>query len=271
MNSIFNTYKNLADKILPIMTKNDFSRTGMLTPNEFVKAGNYLVNKYPSWKWNNVPKNKQVSYLPKDKQMIRIINNFKKRKILVESELDNWMLFDKAPKTKQTKQIRKIKEIKKTETTNKIMENTKTKNAEKFDLSDLEDSDLEDSDLEDNIILIMEKPKIHKKYDITLTYDNYYRTPRIWFNIYDNNIPIKDNEILEYLSIEHNTTVTMKQHPFFNMIYVSVHPCRHSEVMKKLIRIELEQDKKINVEKYFIFFLKFVSCVIPQIDFDFTI
>ena len=40
--------------------------------------------------------------------------------------------------------------------------------------------------------------------------------------------------------------------------------------MKKLIKIELEHNKDIHVKKYFIFFLKFVSCILPQIEFDFT-
>ena len=43
------------------------------------------------------------------------------------------------------------------------------------------------------------------------------------------------------------------------------------ELNKKIIiAAHHRRDKKINIEKYFVFFLKFVSCIIPQIDFDFT-
>ena len=62
----------------------------------------------------------------------------------------------------------------------------------------------------------------------------------------------------------------MEKHPYFSIQSISVHPCKHSQVMKKLIKIELEQDKEVKVETYFIFFLKFVSCIIPQVDFDCT-
>jgi len=244
MNSIFNTYKKFADKIIPVMTNNNFVKTGMLTPNEFVKAGDYLVSNYVNWKWGEIPKNKRLSFLPKNKQMLRMKNSFGKRKIFVETvDSDSWSVFDNVSKTE-------------------------THTIENYNLSDLEDSDLDDDD--DAVLLANDIT--HKKYDITLTYDNYYRTPRIWFNIYDNNdIPLGYNNICEDLSIEHNkVTITMEQHPFLSVMSVSVHPCKHSDVMKKLIKIDLEHDKEINIEKYFVFFLKFVSCIIPHIDFDFT-
>ena len=70
MNTLFSTYKNLVDKVYPVMTNNNFKKTGMLTPNEFVEAGDYLVKKYKNWKWHNISKSKQLSYLPKNKQML---------------------------------------------------------------------------------------------------------------------------------------------------------------------------------------------------------
>ena len=89
------------------------------------------------------------------------------------------------------------------------------------------------------------------------------------YNIDDTALSCK--EMCEELSIEHaKITVTIDKHPYLNNKSISVHPCKHSNIMKKLIKIELEKDEEINVEKYFIFFLKFVSCIIPTVDFDFT-
>ena len=41
-------------------------------------------------------------------------------------------------------------------------------------------------------------------------------------------------------------------------------------MMKKIISYEKNSNKKISIEKYFLYFIKFVSCVIPNLEFDFT-
>ena len=43
---------------------------GRLTPNEFVQAGDFLVQKYPSWKWASGDGDKTKSFLPDDKQFL---------------------------------------------------------------------------------------------------------------------------------------------------------------------------------------------------------
>ena len=41
---------------------------GVLTPEEFIEAGDQLVFKFPTWQWATCPKDRRVSYLPEDKQ-----------------------------------------------------------------------------------------------------------------------------------------------------------------------------------------------------------
>ena len=50
----------------------------------------------------------------------------------------------------------------------------------------------------------------------------------------------------------------------------SVHPCRHADVMKKLIELCAEGGNEIGVHVYLLIFLKFVQAVIPTIEYDFT-
>ena len=247
MNSFFNTYKKLADKIIPVMTNNNFVKTGMLTPDEFVEAGDYLVKNFTNWKWSKISKNKSLSFLPPDKQMLKMRKTYGKKQIFVETiDTNSWNILDN---------------ITSGSTLTGMIETSD-------DLDDLE----EDLEEDDDGVLVENVNLDEKYYYITLTYDNYYRTPRIWFNIYDSRgIPLDHNNICKFLSVEHNKiTVSMEKHPFLGTASVSVHPCKHSEVMKKLIKIELEHNKEISIKKYFIFFFKFVSCIIPQIDFDFT-
>ena len=41
--SLFESYKNIAGKVMPTLKESNFSKTGMLTPDEFVKAGDVVA------------------------------------------------------------------------------------------------------------------------------------------------------------------------------------------------------------------------------------
>ena len=47
-----------------------FQETGKLTPEEFVAAGDYLVQNFPSWSWSSGDAGKTRSHLPADKQYL---------------------------------------------------------------------------------------------------------------------------------------------------------------------------------------------------------
>eukprot|EP00122_Pirum_gemmata_P017187 Pgem_evm1s16084 len=52
---------------------------------------------------------------------------------------------------------------------------------------------------------------------------------------------------------------------------MSVHPCRHSDVMKRILQnFEGQGSGELGVHLYLIIFLKFVQSVIPTIEYDFT-
>lgn len=69
-----------------------------------------------------------------------------------------------------------------------------------------------------------------RTYDLHITYDKYYQTPRLWFVGYDENRkPLTVEEMYEDVSQDHaKKTVTMESQPHlpsdFNM--ASVHPCK---------------------------------------------
>lgn len=80
------------------------------------------------------------------------------------------------------------------------------------------------------------------------------------------------DQMYEDVSQDHaKKTVTMETHPYLiGVIAASVHPCRHAEVMKKIIETVTEGGKELGVHMYLIIFLKFVQAVIPTIEYDFT-
>jgi ubiquitin-like-conjugating enzyme ATG3 len=112
-----------------------------------------------------------------------------------------------------------------------------------------------------------------RTYDLNITYDNYYRTPRLWLSGYDeNNKPLTIEQMYDDISEDHaKKTVTFETHPHIpGTLMASIHPCRHAEVMKKLINLVAESGKELEVYNYLMVFLKFVQSVIPTIEYDYT-
>ena len=112
-----------------------------------------------------------------------------------------------------------------------------------------------------------------RTYDLNITYDNYYRTPRLWLSGYvENNKPLTIEQMYEDISEDHaKKTVTFETHPHIpGTPMASIHPCRHAEVMKKLINLVAESGKELEVYSYLMVFLKFVQSVIPTIEYDYT-
>ena len=76
-----------------------------------------------------------------------------------------------------------------------------------------------------------------RRYDLDITYDKYYQTPRVWLFGYDESgqQPLTQEQVFEDISQDHaNRTVTLETHPHKNLPYASIHPCRHAETMKKI-------------------------------------
>ena len=93
-----------------------------------------------------------------------------------------------------------------------------------------------------------------RTYDVMITYDKYYQTPRVWLIGYDevrlspffttlakpkqqNRTPLTPSQIFQDISADHaQKTVTIE--PFIHSASLqaaSVHPCKHASVMKKVI------------------------------------
>jgi hypothetical protein len=73
-------------------------------------------------------------------------------------------------------------------------------------------------------------------------------------------------QILEDVSEEHaRKTITVDPHPNNpNVQAASIHPCKHAEVMRRLVA-RLGQD--VEVKDYLILFIKFIASVIPTIEY----
>jgi hypothetical protein len=59
-----------ADYMTPVLAESHFIEKGVLTPEEFVLAGDMLALRCPTWKWQGGDPAKSRAILPKDKQFL---------------------------------------------------------------------------------------------------------------------------------------------------------------------------------------------------------
>ncbi|KAL5066407.1 hypothetical protein RYX36_028144 [Vicia faba] len=90
-----------------------------------------------------------------------------------------------------------------------------------------------------------------RSYDISITYDQYYHTPRVWLTGYDEVwLLLQPELVFEDVSQDHaHKTVTMGDHPHLLGKHASIHPCRHGAVMKKIIDVLMSRGVGLEVDK----------------------
>lgn len=106
-----------------------------------------------------------------------------------------------------------------------------------------------------------------------ITYDEYYHTPRLWFkgnNI--NGVPLTSKDIFEDIYQEyHNETVTEENMPYLECRMLTIHPCKHSDVLKRFNDQAKAKGKAIKPYQSLVVFLKFMSSIMPTIRYDQTL
>ena len=246
--TLYEGYKAAAEKVLPDLKNSNFLETGMLTKEEFKVSGDKLISNDPSWRWN-----KDGICLEKH----HILCN----KILLEEEHQS----DSDINIYNFKDEKSSNTIQKSENT----ENTCDTDSDDDMLAEFEEKDL----IEDTLGMVQKVHSLnHHYYNVSITYDDYYRTPRIWFEGIDSyGNPLKQKEIYSDFMVEYiKVSLTLEVHPLLEMNCISVHPCKHAYAMQKMFAFELEKKNttEVKIEDYLVHFLKFASCVIPQLEFD---
>ena len=322
--------------LTPTLKKTAFLEKGVLTPDEFVRAGDELVYRCPTWSWCGSSLDggggERKSYLPADKQYLMTRNvPCRDRVATLEQQMgfasagrdddnmlvgdnndgdDDWMVPTTAndPKALTIEDEFDVLD----ENGEVVLSHPQPAPSDVAVEMDAQgggggvcDDDNEYADMadfeDDNVLMeddVVAKPAARgggnndadddhivkvRTYDLSITYDKYYQTPRIWMSGKTaSGDPLTAKQTMEDVMTDYaNKTVTMEAHPhIFGIPHASIHPCQHGKVMKTIVRNLIaassttengaETSEGPSVEMYLFIFLKFVSSIIPTINYDFT-
>ena len=298
--AVHEAFKSSVENLTPARTSSAYESQGVLSPDEFVLAGDALVRACPTWSWARGSDEKAKKFLPREKQYLvtRRVPCAKRAKdmeayagseIALGGEDEGWV---KAGEGRVVDGGGGDGEIPDIGTLTLDDASKKTTNDETMKIDDIPEigEDFEDED--DDAVVLPSATEIARAagrvnggtedddivktrtYDLTITYDKYYQTPRVWLNGYDeNSLVLKPSKTLEDVSAEHaQKTVTIDPHPHTGVPSASIHPCKHSSVMKKLVEsMRAERGESPSVETYMFVFLKFIASVIPTVEYDYTL
>jgi ubiquitin-like-conjugating enzyme ATG3 len=285
--TILDKYHNLVSKFTSPLKESKFYTEGKLTPEEYLLAGDFLVQKCPSWKWCAAKEGLSSKALPKDKQYLkttvpcsRRAADYLKSNLTTEKEIEgDWVEANVVGNTNKGNKEDQVLDF----------DNQTNNNNKKVIANNNEDDDFfcdddnnnnnnknEKKEVDDFVVVDDEEEKGEvlktRTYDVTVTYDFYYCVPRMWLMGYnENGTPLSDNEMKQDVMMEYrNKTVTIEPHPHTGFRNISVHPCRHSMLLKKMIENYQNSGKKLEIYMSILIFLKFLHSVVPTIQYDFT-
>ncbi|KAG6865478.1 hypothetical protein C0991_002190 [Blastosporella zonata] len=278
MQAIQSQFWAVRDYLSPVLKESKFKEHGRITPEEFVAAGDFLVYKFPVWSWEKGDASKARDFLPADKQYLltRGVPCLRRATSLAYTdadedaerllsfgdpsaggEADEWVETHAGRATNADSAANPgvIDDIPDLDGDDHGIAGGVSAISLAEETPDLDDiPDMEEDDLEEKDEATASKPaavvdssKIEvakgnllqvRTYDVMITYDKYYQTPRVWLIGYDENgTPLTPQKIFQDISADHaHKTVTIEQFLHSTSLQAaSVHPCKHASVMKKVI------------------------------------
>ena len=294
--SVHTAFKGAAESVMTTRTTSAFVEKGVVTPEEFVVAGDFLVQQCPTWAWQAGDPKHAKPYLPKDKQFLVTRNvpcreraaameQFAGKEVHLSGDDEGWVEAggDGAGDAGDADDIPDIDAgVAGVSLSDAAHKSSDAESDASSDIPDMEDFVDVAAEEEDEASLAAAPPNYRddahilktRTYDLSISYYKYYQTPRVWLHGYDERRNALDpKKAFEDISAEHaKKTVTIDPHPHTGAPSASIHPCKHGPVMKKLVdAASAATGKEPNVEHHLLVFLKFIASVVPTIEYDYTL
>lgn len=256
--------------LTPVLRESAFLERGVLTPEEFVSAGEQLVSSQRQWRWVAGEADARKSYLPPERQYLffRGAVCTGRASTLASSgestlvEGGDWVCGGEV----------------KTDEYEDVIETETTTTPNSTSVVDPEDEYI------DPAIATLQQadkaaslPRAERRfYNVSILYDNYYRTPRVYLQgTTSAGVPLTPTQMLEDVIQDYaGKTATLEKHPHEPSAgpHISIHPCRHAETMVRLLQGTAGEGtgQAPTVASYMVFFLKFIASMIPTIEYDYT-
>nr|CDS27059.1 autophagy protein 3 [Hymenolepis microstoma] len=232
--SISRAALGIANLITPVLKESRFREEGVITPAEFVAAGDHLVHQCPTWHWESGESNYIQPYLPENKQYLctkgvpchkRFSQMFKvkgdENRVLEETDNDGGWIDAGFVETDDNSASNDYDQFK-GENVIKGIEAIDISESKSNDSAEDDDEEPEDFDAfmqgnvddeEDNLVVKRTTPQPTslteaqasesdvlqtRTYDLYITYDKVYRTARFWLTGFDeHNKPLSGSQMFE--------------------------------------------------------------------------
>lgn len=264
MSSLLHYLRELREFATPLPTRSNLNDTGQITPSEFLVAGDALVRRNPLFVWKPAGTGRSVNHLPIERQ---------------------YLLATKLPSYSRVADLRVVERV------------FTGHGCEGYCLPHVGGKESNEDD--DDIVVVhgdehtdgeagMKKKSrvsLHgqgssgrseagndRLYSLCITYDKFYRTPRVFFHGSNRNGGSLSSEaMLEDVFRDYSSVVSLEPFAATNQMMMRIHPCQHATAMRNVINTLVESDGTYQprVEHYLLIFLKIIACVIPTIEYDY--
>lgn len=262
-----------------IPTKSVFLEDGRLLPEEFTSAGNQLIIACQAWSWSAAVKPGVTEpKLDAGKQFLKMTTVSRRRYKeepasdvqVIELDHDFKAIGADLPKTTEKYEQEEIPEKKEAPV---IAPKAKIRFEDEDDEEEIPVTKTPQSanaEAQKNDALADIEKRI---YEVHITYDRHYLTPRLWLAGTDyKNQPLKKEQIMEEIvPVYQEKTVTFDKQPHTGQEMVNIHPCKHANVLKTFALTALENGNEVRPDQSLFLFLKFIASVVPTVELDFTV
>lgn len=230
-----------------------FLSKGVLSPSEYIQAGDHLTALCPIWTWCCASKpSLSRNFLPTDKQYLVARNVVSEATRGARNEGDK--LVEEGVDEEDDGVV--------------VIGERGHPIDEKFSGIKPQYSTPDDQEQEGELgAMSFSSPDEETRFfTLIISYDRYYRTPRVFFTGYDRNGQVLENELLlEDVFSEENASkmVTIERFPLTGQYMAAIHPCQHGAAVVRISQRCVENGMSPSVEHYLFIFLKLLRSILP--------